>query len=164
MCSASLWLLEVLEQYLGVGPPLHRGPGANCPFCPLLGGPASQKHLVRGFEYTCPTLKVTTELQELITYVSHLYIRWKLEGFNCASYRNCAISRLRTGAAQSRDSVNPVRNLEIGTQFRDSENALRNLEIAQIPKLRGTYTFTLGCSQMFRQAQCPGRPHGYTSE
>ena len=33
----------------------------------------------------------------------YLYIRWKLEGFNCASYRNCAISRLRTGAAQSRD-------------------------------------------------------------
>jgi len=44
-----------------------------------------------------------------------------------------AISRLRTGAAQSRDCVNPVRNLEIATQFRDSE-------IPQIPKLRGTYT------------------------
>ena len=56
----------------------------------------SQKPLVREFEYTCPTLKVTTELQELITYVSYLYIRWKLEGFNCAHYRNCAISRLRT--------------------------------------------------------------------
>jgi len=94
---------------------------------------------VRGFEYTYPTLKVTTELQELITYVSYLYIRWKLEGFNCASYRNCAISRLRTGAAQSRDCINPVRNLEIGTQFLDSENAQRNLKIAQIPRLRGTY-------------------------
>ena len=80
------------------------------------------------------------------------------------AHRCRAISRLRTGAAQSQDGVIPVRNLKIGTQFRDSENALRNLEIAQIPKLRGTYTFTLGCSQMFRQAQCPGRPHGYTSE
>jgi len=91
---------------------------------------------------------VTTELQELIAYVSYLYIRWKLEGFNCAHNRNgtisrlrfgCrTISRLRTGAALSRDCVNPVHNLEIGTQFRDSENAQHNLEIAQIPKLRGT--------------------------
>ena len=95
---------------------------------------------MRGVEYTCPTLKVTTELQELITYVSYLYIRWKLDGFNCARYRNCAISRLRTGAARSRDCVNPLRNLEIGAQFSDSKNAQRNLEIAQIPRLRGTYT------------------------
>jgi len=42
-----------------------------------------------------------------------------------------AISRLRTGATQSRDCVYPLRNLEIGTQFRDSENAQRNLEIAR---------------------------------
>ena len=55
-----------------------------------------------------------------------------------------SISRLRTGATHSRDCVNPVRNLKIGTQFRDSENVQRNLEIVQIPKLRGTYTcFTL---------------------
>jgi len=33
-----------------------------------------------------------------------------------------------------------VHNLEIGAQFPDSKNAQRNLEIAQIPKLRGTYT------------------------
>ena len=33
-----------------------------------------------------------------------------------------------------------LRYLEIGTQFRDSENAQRNLEIAQIPRLRRTYT------------------------
>ena len=46
-----------------------------------------------------------------------------------------AISRLCTGAAQSRDCVNPVHNLEIGRQFRDSENAQRNLEIAQIPRV-----------------------------
>jgi len=46
---------------------------------------------------------------------------------------------LRTGAAQSRDCVNPLRNLEIGAQFPDSKNAQRNLKIAQIPRLRGTY-------------------------
>ena len=92
-----------------------------------------------GVEYTCPTLKVMTELQELITYVSYLYIRWKLEGFICAHYRNCAISRLCTGAARSRDCALVPRNLETGTQFRDSENAQRNLEITQIPRLRGTY-------------------------
>jgi len=84
----------------------------------------SQKPLVWEFEYTCPTLKVTTELQELITYVSYLYIRWKLEGFNFAHYRNCApkspdcapvprdlqiahwchaIPRLHKPSAQSRD-------------------------------------------------------------
>ena len=61
----------------------------------------SQKPMVRGLEYTCPTLKVKTELQELITYISYLYIRWKLEGFNCARNRNCAISRLRKPSAQS---------------------------------------------------------------
>ena len=33
-----------------------------------------------------------------------------------------------------------MRNLEIGAQFPDSKNAQRNLEIAQIPKLRGTFT------------------------
>jgi len=93
-----------------------------------------------GFEYTCPTLKVTTELQELITYVSYLYIRWKFDGFNCVRYRNCAISRLRTGAARSRDCALVLRNLEIGAQFSDSKNAQRNLEIAQIPRLRRTYT------------------------
>ena len=42
---------------------------------------------------------------------------------------------------ESRDcAILSLRNLEIGTQFRDSENAQRNLEIAQIPKLRRTYT------------------------
>ena len=66
--------------------------------------------LVRGLEYT---LKVTTELQELITYVSYLYIRWKLEGFNCARNRNCAISRLYTSAARSRDCALVPHNLEI---------------------------------------------------
>jgi len=49
------------------------------------------------------------------------------------AHRCRAISTLRTGAAQSRDCVNPVRNLAIGTQFRDSENVQRNLEIVQIP-------------------------------
>ena len=44
------------------------------------------------------------------------------------AHRCCAILRLRTGAAQSQDCVNPVCNLEIGTQFRDSENAQRNPE------------------------------------
>ena len=44
--------------------------------------------------------------------------------------RSRAILRLRTGATQSRDCVNPVRNLEIGTQLRDSKNVQRNLEIA----------------------------------
>ena len=52
----------------------------------------------------------------------------------------CAISRLHKRIAQSQDCL---RNLEIGTQFQDSKNALRNLEIAQIPKLRGTYTCTI---------------------
>ena len=51
----------------------------------------------------------------------------------------CAILRLRSMAAQSRDRATIVRNLEIGTQSRDSENAQRNLEIAQILKLPGTY-------------------------
>jgi len=55
------------------------------------------------------------------------------------AHRCCMISRLCTGAAQSQDCVNPVHNLEIGTQFWDSENAQRNLEIAQIPRLHGTY-------------------------
>ena len=69
--------------------------------------------------------------EELITYVSYLYIRWELEGFNCARNRNYAISRLRTSATRSQDCTLVPRNLEIGTQFRDSENAQRNLEIAQ---------------------------------
>ena len=33
-----------------------------------------------------------------------------------------------------------LQNLKIGTQSQDSENALRNLEIAQILRLRETYT------------------------
>jgi len=53
--------------------------------------------------------------------------------------RSHAISRLRTGATQSRDCVTPVCNLEIGTQFQDSENAQHNLKIAQIPRLHGTF-------------------------
>ena len=55
----------------------------------------------------------TTELQELITHVSYLYIQRKLEGFNCARYRNCAILRLCTGAALSRDCAPVPRDLEI---------------------------------------------------
>ena len=87
---------------------------------------------------TCPTLMVMTELQEFLTYVPYLYTRWKLEqepGFNCACSRNCMISRLHTGAVQSRDCVNLVHNLKIGTPFPDSENAQRNLKIVivQIP-------------------------------
>jgi len=85
---------------------------------------------------TCPTLMVMTELQELLTYAPYLYTRWKLEqqpGFNCAYNRNCMISRLHTGAAQSQDCVNLVHNLKIGTQFPNSENTQRNLEIVQIP-------------------------------
>ena len=49
---------------------------------------------------TCLTLMVTTELQELLTYIPHLYTRWKLEqrpGFNCAC------NKLRKPSAQSRD-------------------------------------------------------------
>jgi len=49
-------------------------------------------------------------------YVLYLYTQWELErqpGFNCACYRNCAISRLCTGAAQSRDCVKLVHNLKI---------------------------------------------------
>jgi len=40
---------------------------------------------------------------------------------------------------QSQDGL---RNLEIGTQSQDSENVQRNLKIAQILRLRGTYTHT----------------------
>ena len=50
------------------------------------------------------------------------------------------VRRVRNTFAQSRDCANVLRNLEIGTQFQDSENVLRNLKIAQIPKLRGTYS------------------------
>jgi len=53
-------------------------------------------------------LMVTTELQDLLTYVPCLYTRWKVKhrpGFNCACNRNCAISRLCTGAAQSQDCI-----------------------------------------------------------
>ena len=81
----------------------------------------------------------------LIMYVPYLCTRWKLEGFNRACNRNCAISRLRTNAAWSRDCTLVPRNLEIGTQFPDSENELRNFEIAQIPRLRGTYPLRLLC-------------------
>ena len=73
----------------------------------------SQKPLVWGLEYTCLTLMVATELQELIMYVPYLHIRWKLEGFNCACNRNHAISRLCTGADWSRDCALVPRNLEI---------------------------------------------------
>jgi len=89
----------------------------------------SRKPLVQGLEYTCPTLMVTKELQELITYVPYLCTQWKLEGFNCAGNR----------IVRSRDCAPVPRDLEIGTQFPDSENAQCNLEIAQIPRLHGTY-------------------------
>jgi len=48
------------------------------------------------------------------------------------------ILRLRKRLAQSQDWLC---NLEIGMQFLDSENVQCNLEIAQIPRLRGTYTY-----------------------
>jgi len=61
---------------------------------------------------------------------------------------------LRTGAAQSQDCVNPVRNLKIGTQFRDPENAQRNLKIAQIPRLSRTYINIGQCvSEVFASVQ-----------
>ena len=51
----------------------------------------------------CPTLMVTTGLQELLLYTPHLYT-WRLNdgpGFNCACNRNCKL-RLHTGAVISR--------------------------------------------------------------
>ena len=63
-----------------------------------------------------------------------------------------AILRLCTGAAQSQDCLNLVRNLKIGKQFPDSKNALRNLEIAQIPRLRGTNTQSCGVGPAFLAA------------
>ena len=64
-----------------------------------------------------------------------------------------AISRLRICVTQSRDCAYVLRNLEIAhacyaiprlpAQSRDSENSQRNLEIAQILRLRGTYTYTM---------------------
>ena len=54
--------------------------------------------------------------------------------------------RSRARAAQSPDCL---LNLEIGTQSRDSENAQRNLEIAQILRLRGTYTPSVFTSVSF---------------
>jgi len=56
------------------------------------------------------------------------------------AHRCRAILRLRTGAVQSRDCVNLVYNLEIGTQFPNSENVQHNLEITQIARLHGTIT------------------------
>ena len=53
------------------------------------------------------------------------------------------LRNLHTIVAQSRDHATIVRNLNIGTQSQDSENAQCNLEIAQIPRLRGTYTLNL---------------------
>ena len=51
-------------------------------------------------------------------------------------------------------------NLEIGTQFRDSENAQYNLEIAQIPRLRRTYTWRqvllVYCKCLFCREWCAG--------
>ena len=105
---------------------------------------------MRGFEYTCPTLKVTTELQELITCVSYLIYDGNSKGSivhatEIALSRDCApVPRdLEIAHWCARDYVIRVHNLEIGTQFRDSKNAQRNLEIAQIPKLRGTHTSIL---------------------
>ena len=54
--------------------------------------------------------------------------------------KSCAISRLHTGAAQSRDCITLVHNLEVGMQFPDSENVQHNLEIAQIPIFHETGT------------------------
>jgi len=50
-----------------------------------------------------------------------------------------ALKQLLSSVMKSRDCVNPVSNLETGTQFRDFENVQRNLEIAQIPRLPGTH-------------------------
>ena len=47
--------------------------------------------------------------------------------------------KVRSSGLQAKFERSP-RNLEIGAQSRDSENAQRNLEIAQILRLRGTYT------------------------
>jgi len=49
-----------------------------------------------------------------LTYVPYLYTQWKLKqrpGFNCACNRNCTISRLHTGAAQSRGCLNLISRL-----------------------------------------------------
>ena len=95
----------------------------------------SQKPLVRGFEYTCPTLKVTTELQELITCVSCLYIRWKLEGWesNCAISRHwCAILRWHTGAALSQDCAPVPRDLKIAHWCRAISRSARNFGILRM--------------------------------
>jgi len=51
------------------------------------------------------------------------------------AHRCHAISRLCTGAVQSRDCINPVRNLEIGMQFRDSENAQHMAIDCNLPEL-----------------------------
>ena len=62
-------------------------------------------------------------------------------------------SRLRTGAARSRDCALVPRNLEIGTQFRDSENVQHGLDIAQIPRLHGTYTLNWTLPEVISHAQ-----------
>jgi len=66
-------------------------------------------------------------------------------------HRCRAISRLHTGAAQSRDCANPGRNLEIGMQFRDSE-------IAQIPRLRITY---IPITHIYRHTQAHTHIHSH---
>ena len=73
---------------------------------------------MRGLGIHARHMMVTTELQELIMYVPYLCTRWKLEGFNCACNRNCAILRLCTGAMPSRDCVNLVRDLRLACSFR----------------------------------------------
>ena len=82
------------------------------------------------FIYTMETRRVQLCTQQKLRYLE-------------IAHRCRAISRWRTGAAQSRHCVNPVCNLKIGTQFWDSENAKCNLEIAQIPRLRRTHI--MGC-------------------
>ena len=61
------------------------------------------------------------------------------------------VRRMHMQITRSRDCACVIIcNLEIGTQSQDSENALRNLEIAQIPRLRGTYTTYKICVYMDR--------------
>ena len=95
--SSSCWSLELGHS---------TGLGSLCAHTRPRGREFLRVGLVQGLECTCLTLMVTTELQELLTYVPYFYVRWKLErrpGFNCTCNRNCAILRLRTSAMRSWD-------------------------------------------------------------
>jgi len=77
-------------------------------------------------------LMVTTELQELLTYVPHLYTQWKLERWPGSIVHATEIGR-------SQDCTLVPRNLKNCTQFPDSENAQHIIKIAQIPRLSRTH-------------------------